>query len=102
MRTSCFIPTNREAATYASRVLNALQAAKKEAGEELVSHEEQIFIFYDALCTSVEQEEAMRGHPGVDMFSELGHASQEIYDEFRRFVGENLPQFNAELRRKMY
>ena len=51
MRTSCFIPTNREAATYASRVLNALQAAKKEAGEgkkrktkapKEAPHEEQI------------------------------------------------------------
>ena len=94
---------NREAAAYASRLVNRLQRAKKEGGEdeELLSHEEEICILYDALYTAIEQEEAMRGHPSVDIFSELGDASQKIYDEFRRFVGENLPQFNAELRRQM-
>ena len=100
MRTS-FISTNREAAAYASRVLNALQRAKKEGGGEVPPYEEQICNLFDALSMSIVQEERMRGHANSDMFSEIGPASEKIYDEFRRFVGESLPQFNAELRRQM-
>ena len=95
------ITRNMEASVYASRVINRLHQAKKDGGRELPPYEEEICNLYDALSMSIVQEERRRGHANSDMNSKLGAASQKIYDEFRRFVGENLPHFNAELRKQM-